>query len=68
MHNIEFIDVGYGKVWLFFGCRQRNLDLYRQEKEEMIKAGVLDKVFLALSREPGLKKVLYLKRIHFSLL
>ncbi|XP_076182998.1 nitric oxide synthase isoform X1 [Ptiloglossa arizonensis] len=52
----EFIDVGYGKVWLFFGCRQRNLDLYRQEKEEMIKAGVLDKVFLALSREPGLKK------------
>ncbi|XP_015431485.1 PREDICTED: nitric oxide synthase, salivary gland [Dufourea novaeangliae] len=49
-------DLEYGKVWLFFGCRQKNLDLYRQEKEEMIKAGVLDKVFLALSREPGLKK------------
>ncbi|XP_043519270.1 nitric oxide synthase, salivary gland isoform X1 [Frieseomelitta varia] len=49
-------DLKYGKVWLFFGCRQRNLDLYRQEKEEMVKAGVLDKVFLALSREPGLKK------------
>ncbi|XP_076232753.1 nitric oxide synthase [Calliopsis andreniformis] len=49
-------DLEYGKVWLFFGCRQRNLDLYRQEKEEMIRAEVLDKVFLALSREPGLKK------------
>lgn len=49
-------DLEYGKVWLFFGCRQRNLDLYRQEKEEMVKAGVLDKVFLALSREPGLNK------------
>ncbi|CAK9823130.1 Nitric oxide synthase, salivary gland [Anthophora retusa] len=49
-------DLEYGKVWLFFGCRQKTLDLYRQEKEEMVKAGVLDKVFLALSREPGLKK------------
>ncbi|XP_043579281.1 nitric oxide synthase, salivary gland [Bombus pyrosoma] len=49
-------DLEYGNVWLFFGCRQRSLDLYRQEKEEMVKVGVLDKVFLALSREPGLKK------------
>nr|AJA40861.1 nitric oxide synthase egg isoform [Philanthus triangulum] len=49
-------DEEFGKVWLFFGCRQRNLDLYRQEKEEMVETGVLDKVFLALSREPGLKK------------
>ncbi|XP_011860822.1 PREDICTED: nitric oxide synthase, salivary gland [Vollenhovia emeryi] len=46
----------FGKIWLFFGCRQKNLDLYRQEKREMLEAGVLDKVFLALSREPGLKK------------
>ncbi|XP_003698873.1 nitric oxide synthase, salivary gland [Apis florea] len=49
-------DLEYGKVWLFFGCRQRNLDLYRQEKEEMVELGVLDKIFLALSREPGFKK------------
>ncbi|XP_066586894.1 nitric oxide synthase, salivary gland [Prorops nasuta] len=49
-------DKKFGKVWLFFGCRQRNLDLYRQEKREMLENGVLDKVFLALSREPGLKK------------
>ncbi|KYQ52059.1 Nitric oxide synthase, salivary gland [Trachymyrmex zeteki] len=46
----------FGKIWLFFGCRQRNLDLYRQEKKEMLEVGVLDKVFLALSREPGFKK------------
>lgn len=51
-------DQKFGKIWLFFGCRQRNLDLYRQEKKEMLEVGVLDKVFLALSREPGFKKVL----------
>ncbi|XP_012262601.2 nitric oxide synthase, salivary gland [Athalia rosae] len=45
-----------GKIWLFFGCRQRDLDLYREEKNSMLKAGVLDKVFLALSREPGFQK------------
>lgn len=56
-HDIKFVELEYGKVYLFFGCRQRNLDLYRQEKEEMVQAGVLDKVFLALSREPGLNKV-----------
>ncbi|XP_072754682.1 nitric oxide synthase, salivary gland-like [Anoplolepis gracilipes] len=46
----------FGKVWLFFGSRRRNLDLYRQEKKEMLEAGVLDKAFLALSREPNVKK------------
>ncbi|KAK0160391.1 hypothetical protein PV328_007803 [Microctonus aethiopoides] len=45
-----------GQIWLFFGCRQKNLDLYRQEKQEMLEAGVLKKVFLALSREPEVKK------------
>jgi len=52
-----FLDQAFGKIWLFFGCRQRNLELYRREKKEMLEAGVLDKVFLALSREHGLKKV-----------
>lgn len=50
-------DENHGKIWLFFGCRQKNLDLYRREKKEMLEAGVLDKVFLALSREPGIDKV-----------
>lgn len=46
----------FGKIWLFFGCRKNDLDLYRQEKKEMLESGVLDKVFLALSREDGEKK------------
>lgn len=46
----------FGKMWLFFGCRQKCLDLYAQEKKKMVDAGVLDKVFLALSRESGLQK------------
>jgi nitric-oxide synthase len=44
-------------MWLFFGCRQRALDLYREEKAAMLKEGVLDKVYLALSREPTIPKV-----------
>lgn len=52
-----FADQTFGKVWLFFGCRQKALDLYGQEKKEMLEAGVLNKVYLALSREPGHKKV-----------
>jgi hypothetical protein len=47
----------FGKMWLFFGCRQRALDLYREEKATMLKEGVLDKVYLALSREPTIPKV-----------
>ncbi|KAF4518200.1 hypothetical protein B566_EDAN005925 [Ephemera danica] len=43
-------------MWLFFGCRQRALDLYRNEKRDMTSAGVLQRVFLALSREPGTPK------------
>ncbi|KAG8222258.1 hypothetical protein J437_LFUL001456 [Ladona fulva] len=45
-----------GKMWLFFGCRQRELDLYQEEKERMVKEGVLSRVFLALSREPSIPK------------
>lgn len=55
--NINIPGQEFGKIWLFFGCRQRTLDLYRQEKREMMETGVLDKVVLALSRESGVKKV-----------
>jgi hypothetical protein len=48
----------FGKMWLFFGCRQRALDLYCEEKSTMLEEGVLDKVFLALSREPTIPKVM----------
>ncbi|CAG2066316.1 unnamed protein product [Timema podura] len=43
-------------MWLFFGCQRRTMDLYHEEKEMMTSRGVLDKVFLALSREPSVPK------------
>ncbi|XP_045781881.1 nitric oxide synthase-like protein isoform X1 [Maniola jurtina] len=46
-----------GPVWLFFGCRTRTMDLYREEKEQALKDGVLSKVFLALSREKTIPKM-----------
>ncbi|XP_066248100.1 nitric oxide synthase isoform X2 [Euwallacea similis] len=45
-----------GKIWLFFGCRTNEMDLYREEKNQMLEAKVLDRIFLALSREPDIKK------------
>ncbi|XP_038108914.1 nitric oxide synthase isoform X1 [Culex quinquefasciatus] len=52
----ELPDVKLPKVWLFFGCRTKKVDLYRDEKEEMVKKGILDRVFLALSREENVPK------------
>ncbi|CAH1168649.1 unnamed protein product [Phyllotreta striolata] len=46
----------FGKMWLFFGCRTRDVDLYNEEKGEMRKKGILDRVFLALSRERNIPK------------
>lgn len=45
------------KVWLFFGCRTESVDLYREEKEQMVEQNILDRVFLALSREQNVPKV-----------
>ncbi|XP_050304291.1 nitric oxide synthase, salivary gland isoform X2 [Anthonomus grandis grandis] len=45
-----------GKIWLFFGCRTKEMDLYREEKHDMVNNKVLDRVFLALSREPNVPK------------
>ena len=45
------------KVWLFFGCRTKSLDLYSDEKRKMFENGILNRVFLALSREPDIPKV-----------
>lgn len=45
------------KVWLFFGCRTESVDLYREEKEQMVERNILDRVFLALSREQNVPKV-----------
>lgn len=46
-----------GPIWLFFGCRSKCFDLYKNEKDQMVKEGVLTKNFLALSREQGIPKV-----------
>lgn len=45
------------KVYLFFGCRTKGVDLYCDEKEDMLQKGILTKVFLALSRETHVPKV-----------
>ncbi|CAH2074435.1 unnamed protein product, partial [Iphiclides podalirius] len=45
-----------GPIWLFFGCRYRSMDLYKEEKEEAVACGVLNKSMLALSREDGVCK------------
>ncbi|RVE54796.1 hypothetical protein evm_000563 [Chilo suppressalis] len=58
-HQIKNLDSGKdepGSVCLFFGCRNRGMDLYKQEKEEALQDGVLSKVMLALSREQGVEK------------
>ncbi|XP_053697417.1 nitric oxide synthase [Sabethes cyaneus] len=52
----ELPDTKIPKVWLFFGCRTKKVDLYRDEKQEMVQNGVLDRVFLALSREENVNK------------
>lgn len=44
------------KVWLFFGCRSVALNLYAEEKEVLLQRHVLDKAYLALSRESNVKK------------
>ncbi len=42
---------------LFFGCRLKSLDLYREEKQKMLAENVLNEVHLALSRERDTPKV-----------
>ncbi|XP_043950192.1 nitric oxide synthase isoform X2 [Drosophila biarmipes] len=44
------------KMWLFFGCRNRDMDLYAEEKAQLEKDQILDRVFLALSREQAIPK------------
>lgn len=48
-----------GPMWLFFGCRHKDMDLYREEKEEAESAGVLTESFLALSRNNNSGNVSY---------
>ncbi|KAJ8872955.1 hypothetical protein PR048_026571 [Dryococelus australis] len=59
-YNMESAPQGgqkMGSMWLFFGCREKSLNLYRVEKEVALREGVLDKTFLALSRQQSLPKM-----------
>ncbi|XP_036329984.1 nitric oxide synthase-like, partial [Rhagoletis pomonella] len=44
------------KVWLFFGCRTREMNLYAEEKALLEREKILDRVFLALSRDLEIPK------------
>ncbi|XP_026742645.1 nitric oxide synthase-like [Trichoplusia ni] len=45
-----------GPMWLFFGCRYKEMELYKDEKEVALSDGVLHKAMLAVSREAGSRK------------
>lgn len=48
-----------GPMWLFFGCRHSDMELYKEEKEEAVSDGVITNSFLALSRKNDCKNVSY---------
>lgn len=48
-----------GPMWLFFGCRHSDMELYKEEKEEALSDGVITNSFLALSRKTECKNVSY---------
>jgi nitric-oxide synthase len=48
----------WGRMTLFFGCRTKEMILYRRELEELKRESVLADIYLALSREPNIKKVI----------
>ncbi|CAF0772283.1 unnamed protein product [Brachionus calyciflorus] len=49
--------VGWGKMILYFGCRQKNVDdIYRTEIEQLVKENVISEFYPAYSREPNQKK------------
>lgn len=44
------------RIWLLFGCRDKTMDLYANEKRILLEKGILDRVSLALSREKDVPK------------
>ena len=48
----------WGSMDLYAGCRRFKEDnIYSEEKQQALNDGTLDHAYLALSREPKLKKV-----------
>jgi sulfite reductase alpha subunit-like flavoprotein len=55
---------GWGEFTLYFGCRQSAQDqLYAKEIEQLAKEKVISSYHVALSREPGQKKVCQLNSL-----
>lgn len=46
-----------GPIWLFFGCRSKYVDIYKDEKDKALQDGILAKNSLALSRDADASKV-----------
>ncbi len=51
-----------GPMVLFSGCRAADSDLHAKEKAAVLKEGILDREFLALSRSPPIPKVFNINR------
>ena len=50
---------GFGEMYLYFGCRQQNVDdLYKNEIKQLINEKVISTCYTAFSREPYKKKVI----------
>ena len=56
-----------GRLTLFFGCQTKEMILYRSELEDLKKIGTFSDIYLALSREPKIKKVTSLPHASKSL-
>lgn len=56
-HLIQHSKQEAGPAWLYFGCKYKDMDLYKEEKEKVVEEKVIHKARLAMSREVGVEKV-----------
>ncbi|CAB3251850.1 unnamed protein product [Arctia plantaginis] len=55
-HLIQHSKQNAGPAWLYFGCKYKDMDLYKEEKEKVVEEKVIHKARLAMSREAGVEK------------
>jgi len=53
----------HGGLYLFQGCRSRAAQILDEEIGQAVEGGIITKRFTALSREPGVQKVM---GVHFT--
>lgn len=51
----------HGPVYLYYGCREKSSQPFRNELDAMMQHKVINKTFVAFSRETGKPKVFVLK-------